>query len=128
MEWISIKNRSPTEKKKYLVVFDNQKKKVVTTLEYMPNEGRFLLNTKVTHWMEIPEPPSDLHECCYKGAEWNKCYQTDDTFWFMPMKGCFIAVKYCPLCGEKAPNCDTFEDDDPQDIEDFDDCPGDDSE
>lgn len=113
MQWINFETEKPKKGGYYLIIFKMQDERIITKANYDEEDESF--NLKASHWMELPELPNELHECCYKGAEWKRCYQSGDTFLFMPMKGCFIAVKYCPLCGEKAPNADIFDDEDQTD-------------
>ena len=70
-EWISTKDRLPTENDNYLAVVDGEVMEVTFWPDSIKNfmglrwstcnaDGfRWLMNEVVTHWMPMPEPPEE---------------------------------------------------------------------
>ena len=59
-KWISVKERLPEEAGKYIVC--TRKKAVYcTAFRFFHGKGYFAtdLNTHITHWMPLPEPPKE---------------------------------------------------------------------
>lgn len=61
MEWISVEDRLP-ENKVRVLLFDNEgfgvvSGRLIASVWYLESEKD--LNSNVTHWMPLPEPPKE---------------------------------------------------------------------
>lgn len=58
-EWISVKDRLPKEEGRYLVSYDLENNRKLTSLRcFYSGCPEAFIATGITHWMPLPEPPN----------------------------------------------------------------------